>query len=228
METRKQQWEMLASPGHVLLAQVNAYKLKTKLPLIIAACAFALVFTSFWVTPLVSVAMGSGLGWVVGKASGLVAPKAVETTPAPELNNIAPTFNLTGPDFDGNTVPKLIEDVLPAMRTQVEMMTKGQKITDCDFTKKITDSWSDGKDMSPKCRYSSDNTRLYVWAVVNDRGGYRPWAGLIVKADGNVVLANLDLVGAAKLPDVKAVNLLHIPRTLAADFPELLLNKENK
>ena len=79
--------------------------------------------------------------------------------------------------------------------------------------------------MSPKCRYSSDNSRLYVWAVVNDRGGYRPWAGLIVKADGKASLNNLFLVGAAKLPGEKLLDPLLIPRTLAADFPELRISK---
>ncbi len=216
-----QQWEMLASPGHVLLARVNSYRLKTKLPLLLAAGAVLLVYFAFLATPYIANSAGSVTGWIVGKTSSIISSKPIEMTPAPLVKPFGPI--LKNVNFDGKTIPRLAEDVAPEMQAQVIGMQAGKKMEDCNFSTRITDDWFDGIDVGPKCRYSKDLTRLWVWAFVNNNGRYQPWAGLVIKMDGKVAFVNVEARGLAKIQDVKSVNPEHIPRTIAQDFPELLI-----
>lgn len=219
-----QQWEMLASHGHVLLAKVDSYRLKTKWPIAIAALAFILAYLAFSATSGIGGFVGQVVGWTVEKASSLVTSKPLEPTPVPAMNDIeivAPRTN-----FDPSLVPKLESDVASAMANRLNAMKNGQKIEFCDTTKKIIDAWSDGVDMTAKCRVSKDGKRLYVWTFINNEvNGVNKYGfnfALIVKQDdGQVVLANLNVFNTIPLPGQKSLDPLLIPRTILMDFPEL-------
>lgn len=216
-----QQWELLASPGHVLLAQVDSYRLKLKLPMILGAAAIALVYATFLVAPLLASGAGGAVGWVTKTVGGVFTEKPLAMSPAPAVSQLAPVFP-PGLQVDPNIVPNLAE-VGPEIDRQVQLMQDRKRTEDCDFSKKINEFWSDGIDMTPKCRYSADGKRLWVWAVVKpDAFRIAPFAGVIATEDGQARYYNLEVPGAAALPNHPAVNPLTIPRALAADFPELI------
>ncbi len=220
-KTLPMQWESLASPGHALMTQVDLYRLKRKKALIGIAVAVALVPASLYVAHLAGSGVGGAAGWITGTVAHWFAPSAIPTSPAPAVK---PMLAVIEPvQFDPAILPSLKDDVMPAMDAQVEAMKRGEKMTQCDFTRKVTQPWFDGLDATPKCRYSADGDRLWVWAYVKD--GYQtiPFAGLIVKADGKVTFANLAIPGVAQLPGHNTLDLNQIPRTVAADFPELLM-----
>ena len=217
----KQQWELLASPGHVLLARVDAYRLKLKLPLLLLIGSIALALAGLVTAPFIALNAGSMIGWIVQKTSAAVSTKTPDVSPAPNVNLIRPTFP-PGVTFDKTTLPKLVEDVMPAMKSLVSSVQKGEKFGDCDFTKKITEHWSDGIDMTPKCRYSKDQSRIWVWSVVLDEaGGARPFIGVVAKRDGKTEFYNADIPRTATILSKPLLKLALIPRTIAADFPEL-------
>lgn len=219
---KKQQWELLASPGHVLLAQVDCYRLKLKLPMFFAAAAAVLVYLSFVIAPLVGSGAGGVAGWITSSTKSMFTAKPLAPSPAPELAPFASVLP-AGLRFDVARLPRLMEDVAPEMRAQLTAMKASQKTTNCTFDKKITEIWTDGQDFSPRCRYSADGSRLWVWAgVVNDSGNYRPWAGLIAKRGGDVQLYNIEGSGLLQLPNQASINPAQIPRAVAQDFPELV------
>ena len=217
----KQQWELLASPGHVLLARVDAYRLKLKLPLVLMISAIALALAGLVTAPFIALNAGSLVGWIVQKTSAAVSSKAPDASPAPYVNPFRPTFS-PGVTFDKTTLPKLVEDVMPAMESLVATVQKGAKFEDCEFTKKITEHWSDGIDMTPKCRYSTDQSRSWVWSVVLDEaGGARPFIGMVAKRDGKTEFYNVDIPRTATILGKPSLKPVLIPRTVASDFPEL-------
>lgn len=219
----KQQWEMLASEGHVLLARVDAYRLKFKFALLMLIVPFVLAAATFYLTPSISKGIGDVAGWVVGKVSSAVTAKPIDRSEAVFVNPIAPSFP-PGLSINPNSVvvPRLVEDVAPAMKAQVAAMVKGERMTDCDFGKKITDVWTDGQDMTPKCRYSKDFTRLWVWSVVLEDGRLKPFAGLVFKRNGEVSFQNVEIPRGAQIAGESSLRPGNIPRTVGADFPELL------
>lgn len=105
-----QQWELLASPGHVLLAQVDSYrlKLKLKLPMILGAAAIALVYATFLVAPLLASGAGGAVGWVTKTVGGVFTEKPLAMSPAPAVSQLAPVFP-PGLQVDPNIVPNLAE-----------------------------------------------------------------------------------------------------------------------
>jgi hypothetical protein len=220
-----QQWELIASPGHILLAQVDAYRLKTKAPMILAAVAAATVYLAFFVAPLVGSASGSVVGWITGAASSIATKKPIDPTPAPAVKELRPVFSASM-RVDPAVVPSLEVDVAPEMLAQVKGMQAGTKNEGCDYTKRITDLWSDGVDMTPKCRYSADGSRLWVWALVKSNEQLRPFIGLIAKKDGQVTYYNVQAQGAAGLAGNPSIAPSRIPRAVAADFPELMIGAQ--
>lgn len=219
--SQKQQWELLASPGHVLLAQVDAYRLKLKLPMLLAGAALLLAYASFLIAPLLAAGAGGAVGWVARTIGGWTADKPMAMSPAPAVAQVVPVLP-AGLTADPAIVPSL-SDVAPEMDRQVQLMQEGKKTEDCDFSKKINQAWSDGIDMTPKCRYSADGKRLWVWALVKpDNFRLAPFAGVIAMRDGQARYYNLQVPGAADLPNHPSINQMDIPRALAEDFPELL------
>ena len=220
---KKQQWEMLASEGHVLLARVNVYRLKFKFAFLMLIVPFLLAAVTISATPKIAKVMGDVVGWVVGKVSSAVSVKPAEKSEAAFVNQYAAVFVGTI-SIDAKTVvvPSLKDDVTPAMKALVESASKNQRMTDCDFTKKITDSWTDGIDMTPKCRYSKDFSRLWVWSVVLDEGRLKPFSGLVAKRNDKVTFFNVYVPRGGLIPGEPTVFPKNLPRTIAADFPELL------
>jgi hypothetical protein len=216
-----QQWELLASPGHVLLAQVDAYRLKLKLPMALAGAALLLVYLTFLVAPVLASGAGGAVGWVTRTVGGWTATKPMAMSPAPVVGLLSPVLP-AGLTADPAIVPSLA-DVAPEMDRQVQLMQAGKRTEDCDFNRKITQAWTDGVDMSPKCRYSADGKRLWVWALVKpDNFRLAPFAGVIAMRDGQARYYNLQVPGAAPLPNEPSINPMDIPRALAEDFPELV------
>jgi hypothetical protein len=68
--------------------------------------------------------------------------------------------------FDPQNKIPVLSDVVDALTEQAQIMDEGKKITECDFKSKISDSWADGGDVIPKCRYSKDGSRLWVWSYI--------------------------------------------------------------
>ena len=220
---KKLQWEMLASEGHVLLARVNAYRLKFKFAFLMLIVPVVLAAVTVYATPTISKALGDVVGWIVGKVSSVVTAKPMEKSEAAFVNPYVPVFpSSLSIDVGKVSVPKLLEDVTPAMKALVESASKNQRMTDCDFSKKITDAWTDGVDMTPKCRYSEDFSRLWVWSVVLDDGRLKPFSGLVAKREGKVTFFNVQIPRGALIPGEPIVLPKNLPRTVAADFPELL------
>lgn len=218
----KPHWELIASPGHVLLARVDAYRLKFGRPIIYLFLSIFLALIGFVAAPYLASRAAAIVAWVVEKTSSAVSSKPPETSPAPSVNLIKPTFP-RDVGFDKTILPKLATEVAPAMEALIASVQKGEKFSDCDFTKKITDVWSDGVDMTPKCRYSKDLTRIWVWSVVLDEaGGARPFIGLVAKRDGKTEFYNVDIPRMALIAGKPSIKPSLIPRAIAADFSELI------
>lgn len=217
----QQQWEMLATRGHVLLAQVDAYRLKLKLPMVLAGAALLLVYLSFAVAPLLASGAGGVVGWMTRTVAGWTAPKPLPLSPAPVVEQLVPVFP-TGMSVDPSIVPALT-DVKPEVLHQVELMREGKRTDQCDFTKKVNEYWSDGIDMTPKCRYSADKKRLWIWALVKvDDFRVAPILGVIREENSTARFYNVQVPDSAGLPGMPAINSMDVPRTIAQDFPELV------
>lgn len=217
-----QQWELLASPGHVLLTRVDEYRRKLQLPVLVFAGAVLVTLAAAPVAYLIAEAGGGLVEWVVRKGGGIVASPPAKS-PAPQLKAIrivVPSGFTTTLD----TVPDLDTDVIPAMNAQVVAAGAGKRLNECDFTRKIDADWASAGDISPRCRYSKDGNRLWVWSLVKQDGKLRPWMGLIRKDGGKASLAQITVSGAALSGSVPAkLDPKQIPRAIAADFPELVV-----
>lgn len=216
-----QQWELLASPGRVLLEQVNIYRLKTKGPIRLIYLAIAICVAAIFVSPYVGIKSGEAVAWVIEKINKLTKPSPYPKSPAATISQLVPV--LPGGTFDIGIIPGLQTDVAPAMLAQVDAMKAGKKMEDCDFTKKITEPWFDGKDSTPKCRYSKDGSRLWTWAYVKQsQYQHGPFVGLIMRKDDKVTYSNIDAPGTLRISGMPTINPALLPRAVAADFPELL------
>lgn len=224
-----QQWELLASPGHMLLAQVDAYRLLTKPLKKHGTGALLLVIGAFMFAPWAGQKTGNGAAWITSKVASWTKPKDYPKSPAPVVRQLVPV--LPRGSFDVAAIPDLTNDVARVMVDQVEAMKTGKRVgpTDCDATKQITDVWlkgiepdGTGTDAFPKCRYSKDFTRLYVWTYAKkNQYQHGPFIGVIMKRDGDAKYYNIKAPGALPIPGMPDLDLNLIPRTVAADFPEL-------
>lgn len=215
-----QQWELLAAPGHVLLTRVDEYRRKLRLPALVLAGAMLAALAAKPVADLVAGAAAGSVEWVMRKGGGLVASPPAKSL-APTLKRVQPVVP-TGFSVSLDVVPDFENEVLPAMKAQVVAAGQGKRLDQCDFNRKITDEWAAASDVLPRCRYSKDGERLWVWSIVKTKGQLRPWVGLI-KRDGKT--AKLFHVAIAGSPvtdaDPSSLNLGNVPRTVAQDFPEL-------
>lgn len=230
---RKPGWETLASPGHVLLARVNSYHLKTRLPIALALAALVVGFFSVQIGVGVARKVGSVTGWIAGKAAGVISSGPPEESPAAVVDRIFPNMPF-GQRIDMANLPGLMDAVYPSMKAQVEEMKAGRRIAagECVLDKKITEEWTDGVNFTPKCRYSKDGDRLWVWAVVAHEQRMQPFIGLVAKRPEGVKYYNVIMPSRndqrLRIPGEPVVNSAYIPRTIAADFPELLVPTTTK
>ena len=217
-----QQWELLASPGHVLLTRVDEYRRKLRFPSLVIAGAVLVTLAAAPLAYSLAKAGGGVVEWVVRKGGGIVSSPPAKS-PAPEIK----TIRIVVPgDFRTtlDTVPDLETDVVPAMKAQVIASAAGKRLEECDFTRKIDAAWASEGDISPRCRYSKDGSRLWVWSVVKQQDKLRPWMGLIRKDGGTATLAQITVSGSALSGSVPAkLDPKQIPRAIAADFPELVV-----
>lgn len=221
-----QQWELLASPGHVLLTRVDQYRRKLRLPIKVLAGAVIVALAGIPAAYYTAQAGGGVARWIVAKVGGFVS-KAPTKDPAPQLKTIRP---IVAPGFSAtlDSVPDLDADVLPAMKAQVAAAGKGKRLEDCDFTKQIDADWATVGEIIPRCRYSKDGSRLWVWSLVKTKGQMRPWMGLIAEHESPFTLYQISIAGAAMSEtSARSPSILphHIPRAIASDFPELVINK---
>ena len=215
-----QQWELLASPGHVLLARVDQYRRKLRLPKMVLAGAVVVALAGVPAAYYTAKAGGGVVQWIVGKVGGFVA-QPPKKDPTPRLKNIRP---IVAPGFSAtlDSVPDLEADVLPAMKAQVAAAAKGMRLEDCDFGRKIDSEWATPTEITPRCRYSKDGSRLWVWSLVKKGGEMRPWLGLIAAhGDQPVNLYQISISGAAQSAQAPSLLPTQIPRAIATDFPEL-------
>ena len=216
-----QQWELFGSPGHVLMAKVNAMRLAAKTPVLILLASLSLIPAAMGVSKVASDAIGNTAGAAVGKVVGWFTPSPLEKTPAPQSRPFAPVMG-SSITFDPTMLPDLTADVQPAMAAQLVEFTAKKVITECNFTAQVTDNWFDGVDATPKCRYSKDKSRLWVWAYVKSNQNHGPFAGLLMRRDGKVTYSNV-AANTFKLSGFATIDPALIPRTMVEDFPELLV-----
>lgn len=219
---KKQQWELLASEGHVLLARLDIYRKKINKHAMVAGAGILFATAlSFPVGAIVGKYTGSAAGWVSELFSGFGAVEHVAEK-APKLKTlrvvVPRNFRAT---FDETA--NLQRDVIPEMNRVLDEINKGQKFEHCDFSREITENWADTGDISPRCRYSKDSNRLWVWSVVNNNNSLNGWIGLFRRADEKSAFKFYELTdaGFAESKNVSAMKLKFVPRTIEADFPEL-------
>lgn len=237
-------WQKLATTGHVLLSRIDALRLRAKsywLLLLVGVVVFVglayvtqfFAATSSRLTSRIAESIAQATNTV---ASTVGAGESVATSPAPNINlerlfDVAQRVGVRGGAGDPLKAPSFAE-FDPALIGIVKKHLEGRAIDECDFTKKISNEWIADTDIAgafvlPKCRYSHDKSRLWVWAIAADNyGTFRPvlvLAGKFKEPIGNKAF-NIDMNGYThKVKTLSAVPLQYIPRVLVDDFPELKL-----
>ena len=229
------QWELLASPGHVLFEQVSIlWKLAKKYGVVMAVSicigllAFVLpVYAGNAVAKVTTTVAGAATkvtntvaGWFghdVDKKAGMPvvsrAPYVAVIIPHHPANISNELFGklMTVKDFGG-------PDVLHATISKVQ----DGKPVDCEQSTKVTDDWVTESNEVPRCRYSADRSRLWVWAVIKNGNQLKPIFGVVRKgADDKAAYYNVAVQGAEPLDGKATINPQFVPRALAADFAEL-------
>lgn len=229
METAKkqpkspQQWEMLASPGHVLLAQVDVLRHKSRAAIAIGAFGLVLLIAAVWLAPRLGAGAGKLAGWITSGVETMTAKAGPVADPVKAPRMIRASF-APGARFDPAQVATL-QEVGQAMDAQIAELKAGKGVMEgCDTTKKITDPWAGENDTVPRCRLSADKSRLWVWGIAKpDNYRIAPILGVIRvnEATKTHEFVNVDLAGVARLPGKTGIDPLLIPRAIRADFQEL-------
>jgi hypothetical protein len=216
----RQGWELLATPGHVLLERINAGCHKHKLPMAAIAICIAVGIGSYVYVPFLTAYPAKAIGWVVGKVSNVVAKKPMEANPAPRLRQIRGL--LPQAQFDPTAVMGL-EQASTLFQSKSNLLLAGLPV-DCPSAGLITEFWTDGVDLKPKCRLSADRTRLweYGFAKRENPETYGAYMFLSIVKDNKVSVHNVAVPNVMRSPTFQAMFFPdRIPRALAADFPEL-------
>ncbi len=216
----KQKWELLASPGHVLLERINANRQKNRLPLAAIAICLVVGFGSYVYLPLLTAYPAKAIGWVVGKVSNVVAKKPMEADPAPRVRQIRGL--LPQAQFDPAAVSTL-EQVSEAFQAKANQLAAGQTV-DCASNGQITEFWTDGVDLKPKCRLSADKSRLWEYGFGKRTypETYGAYMFVAVVKDGKVTVQNVAVPNVMRSTAFQtSLNPARVPRAVAADFPEL-------
>lgn len=218
----RHQWEHLASEGHVLLARVDAYRHKVRRLWWLALGALLATLAAVFVPPFA----GRLIGWPVGVVAGWIkAAPTAQAQPAPRLASIYP--ELPAGVRDPAVIPSA-QAIETATGALVELVKAGKPVTGCDTTTQITSAWATAESFVPKCRISSDRTRVWVWGGMAVAGGYVPFF-LVVRRDASGAVTPLNVaVRARAVGRYPQIRPAQVPRALAADFPELLISGANK
>lgn len=214
-------WEMLASPGHVLLARVRILVGKQVNGLLIAIVALIVGALMLFVT-------GAGARVIhesLSRFAQYVASHAVDAgTPAPAVNRIfVPPVQIAPEVADQLTS---IPDAQAWVNASLKRLAAGQQPEYCESAAKITSSWLIAGGQKIGCRISKSTSpaRTWIWGIINagPQGFPQPagFAGVFVKVNGSWTFANLD-AGQPPLPGFVVSVQSNFPRALAEDFPEL-------
>lgn len=218
-----QQWELLASEGHVLLARIDAYRTRLKLPLAVATAAIFLAWAGYLASPFVGNAVGAAIGWITKTASSIATPSALKPSPAGAVLPIRPNV----PDqvlrnLAIASVPTFPETV-SRIRGHVDTFkASGQVLAGCRTDAKIIDAWTTG-DSATRCKLSVDGKRLWMWGIARrDGASVSPYVFLLRKDDKGAVTAHtLESKGLSRVETFDVIPQANIPRAIAQDFPEL-------
>ena len=211
-----EQWEHIASPGHVLLARVNAYRHKSAVAIWIFSAALVFALLSQWLPYRV----GAAVAWPVGKLATLFdrRPVAPKMSPAPALT--AWTSHLATNFSDPSLLPSP-SMLVTALRGAAENIKSGKDIDGCDTTAKITDAWSSSDSAGPHCRSSVDKARLWVWGAMGSGSRYGAFL-VVIRKDSQGAVTILNVTGFDPVPGFPQIDPIAVyPRAVAADFPEL-------
>lgn len=220
----EQQWEHLASEGHVLLARVAAYRHKVGFAYAMVGAAAALGAAAYYVPTF--------LGGLAGAPARLVA-NWIESAPAAPVQSPAPSLKQIAPRLPGQVTMEAFasipsRDVIAsALAAAAKTVKAGGNVTGCLTTAKITDEWATLENFAPKCRTSQDKSRTWVWGAMTFGGDrYGPFMALIRKdADGEITVTNVMGAGA-RIEPYGATDPAQVPRAIAADFPELTVSNQ--
>lgn len=229
-QKKPQQWEHFASPGHVLHAQVETWRFRQKAAwLWLLAAVLVLIAGLFISVQAARLAGGSAglLAEAVNWVGSVGGPSLPPENPAPAVNQILPVVD-PGTSFDLESVPSLSEVVKPEIQKALATLEAGQKIEGCLEDRKITEDWAPSADVTPKCRYGSEDgkiVRAWIWSVVKT-GPYQiqPFLTLAARQpDGKAfIFYDVNVPVAAGMDAGHPLTQDSIPRSVAADFPELV------
>lgn len=234
-------WQKLATVGHVLLSRIDALRLRAKsywlllLAGVVVFVALAFLTHSFATsTTRLTARLAEHFANLTNSVANKIGGADAAASPAPGANldrlfDVAQRSTVRGGAGDPLKAPSFSE-FDTALLAIAQKHLDGTKIDECDFTKKISEEWITGTDISgafvlPKCRYSQDKSRLWVWAVTSDNYGVFQPVLVVIGRFGGLVgnkAFNIDMNGHThKVKSLSTVPLQYIPRALTTDFPEL-------
>ena len=222
-----EQWHHIATPGHVLLARVNAYTHKWPSYIYPLAAAVAVAVAGYFVPPMIGYAIGVPIGKIAGFFNYLAAPSEPKSDPSPELKAITAQIPRTLADPSVYPAFSAIEGALAGASAQLK---DGKSIDGCDTTSKITEAWSTDTSAQPNCRMSTDKRRLWVWGAAMRGNAFGPYFALLRKDGDKVTIYNARINDGTTIPlgTYPPVNTSLTPRAVAKDFPELTTTGEKK
>lgn len=220
---KKQQWEILASEGHVLLSRVNVYRRKLPMAYAVAGVGALLAFgAAYPAASLIGNSAGGVIGWASEKISRIGVTE-VEKSIAPIVNNIRAVVP-PGFSVSRDMAADLAMQVIPEMQSVLSKVNSGAKFDECDFGKSITENWATNEAVNPHCRYSKNGNRLWVWSIVLQNSSLQPWVGLFYRESDKdkFQFRQIESSGLSRAKNATSLSAAQIPRTIAEDFPELL------
>ena len=215
---KPQQWEQLASPGHVLLERVNVIADEANVAYACLAIGVVLFFLSLFVGPRLFSGSSHAAAWITSIGSGHAAP--------PMLRPLDPAIPQLTPEQIGKL--SSVKDAMSWIADSKTRLGNGLQPQYCRSGSQITSSWYVGSGNEPLCRTSKDGARVWSWGVLRQGADYTlsaiPFAIVYRKErepTGWTAYAVRD--AGSVLPGLPAIDLRAVPRSTAADFPELIV-----
>lgn len=214
------QWQYFSSLGHAYFEKTAALRLRSNLMFRLAIALVLATALALYLVSKASGVTGSMAGWVAGKGQQLFSAGTPTTNLAPPISLPLPLVPLRGQA----QVPfaNFTTDVTGEMQ-RLAREFDGELPVGCLSTTRLTDPWWTSAEATPRCRLSSDKSRLWIWAVVEvANGNPASYVGLVRRSDGDNTLFNVPIgYTGLQIAGAKSLDPFHIPRALAADFPEL-------
>ena len=211
-----QQWEQLASPGHVLLERVNVIKDEARLAYACLAIAVVLFFLALFLGPKMFLGASHAAAWVTSIGQGGARP--------PRIRLLDPAL----PPLTAEQIGKLSsgKDALAWVADSKTRLSNGLQPQYCRTGSEITSSWFVGSGNEPICRASKDGSRIWAWGALRQGADFAlsavPFALVYRKEPSGWAAYSVRDAGSA-LPDLPAISLSAVPRNVAEDFPELVV-----